>query len=323
MKYFIKTYGCQMNQSDSERIATVLDNLKNKEVSEIEDADLVIFNLCSVRQTAIDRIFGQLNKKKNKKQKIFLTGCILASDKKKFAKKVDLIFDIREIKKLKNFLLKKKFAKNKKFKQARDENFDFSYLKIKPKYKFKDKAFVPIMTGCNNFCSYCVVPYTRGKEYSRPLGDIIKEVKNLINNGCKEIILLGQNVNSYNSKFSIFNFQFSINFQFSNSSMINFANLLRIINSIEGDFKISFLTNHPKDMNNDLIDAIAKCDKVVKHIHLPFQSGDDEILEKMNRHYTQKDYLNLIKKIRKKIPEIKFSTDVFSRRNRKAISKNS
>ncbi|MCD4705598.1 MiaB/RimO family radical SAM methylthiotransferase [bacterium] len=314
MRYFIKTYGCQMNQSDSEKIETVLNNLKNKKVYKIENADLVIFNLCSVRQTAVDRISGQLSKKNKKKQKFFLTGCILASDKKKLAEKVDLIFDIREMKKLKDFLIKNKFNKNKKFKQARDENLDFSYLKIKPNCEFQNKAFVPIMTGCNNFCSYCIVPYTRGKEYSSPAEDIIKEVESLIKSGFKEIVLLGQNVNSYNSKFSIRqladNFQFPINFQFLNSSIINFANLLRIINDIKGDFKISFLTNHPKDMSDDLIDAIAKCDKVIKHIHLPFQSGDDKILKKMNRCYTRTDYLNLIKKIRKKIPEIKFSTDV-------------
>lgn len=301
-----------MNESDSEKIETVLNDLKNKKVSKIEEADLIIFNLCSVRQTAVDRVFGQLNKKNNKKQKIFLTGCILVNDKKKLAEKADLIFDIREIKKLKDFLLKNKF-KNKKFKQARDENFDFSYLKIKSKHRFQNRAFVPIMTGCNNFCSYCIVPYTRGKEYSRPVEDIVEEIKALVKNGYKEIVLLGQNVNSYHSKFSIFSRRLlrgPNNFQFLNSSMINFSDLLKIINSLKGDFRISFLTNHPKDMNDDLIDAIAKCDKVVKHIHLPFQSGDNKILKKMNRCYTRTNYLNLIKKIRKKISEIKFSTDV-------------
>lgn len=305
MRYFIQTYGCQMNESDSERIMAVLDSLGHKKAVKMEEADYVIINLCSVRETAVSRVFGQfsatskLNKDK-KKQKIFLTGCILAPDKKRLEGRVDLIFDIREIDKLKEFLLKDNIDWRKNLKtnsRDRDKELNISYLKINPKYDNKVSAFVPIMTGCNNFCSYCVVPYTRGEEISRSVNSIVKEVKELIKNNYQEIILLGQNVNSYK-------------FIESDGTKIDFGQLLKIINDLKGGFKISFISNHPKDMSMSLIKAIASCDKVIKHLHLPFQAGDDEILKNMNRGYTQQDYLDLIDKIKKEIPDIKLSTDV-------------
>jgi len=255
-RYFIKTFGCQQNESDSERITAFLEKQGYKKAEKLEEADLIVVNACSVRQTAIDRVLGLKKKFEHLKAKKILTGCVLKSDRIKFRKFFDDIVDIRK------FL-------------GRD---CLSAL-----------AFVPIMTGCDNFCSYCVVPYTRGREISRPVKEIINEVKNLIKNGCKEITLLGQNVNSYQH---------------------GFAALLRKINSIPGDFQIKFLTSHPKDVSDDLIDAIAKCGKVVKEIHLPIQSGDNEILRKMNRHYTAGQYKKLIEKIRKKIPGVKISTDV-------------
>ncbi len=312
MKYFIKTYGCQMNESDSERIASVLDRHGYKKAFKMDEVDFVIINLCSVRQTAIDRIHGQFSAKskltKNKKRpKLILTGCILDSDKKRFSKKIDLIFDVREMEKLDEFLKNNSQGWRKKLKlmnRDRDHELNIAYLKVNPKYKYKNHAFVPIMTGCNNFCSYCVVPYTRGEEKSRDAKDVRQEIEKLIKNGYNEITLLGQNVNSYKSKFSISNFQLD------NSSMIDFAGLLYLLNDIKGDFKISFMTNHPKDMKDSLIKAIKDCNKVDKYIHLPFQSGDDEILKKMNRHYTKKDYLALVKKIKKEIPGVRFSTDV-------------
>lgn len=303
MKYFIKTYGCQMNESDSERIEAVLEKYNHKKISKMEEADFIIVNLCSVRQTAVDRIYGQWSAKsklrKNKEApKIILTGCILSADKKRFSKRVDLIFDVREMERLEEFLKKEGSWRKKTDLTARDRDneLNISYLRVDPKYKHSTHAFVPIMTGCNNFCSYCVVPYTRGEEKSRPAKDIVKEVERLVSDGYKEITLLGQNVNSYRDKLP--------------TPDIYFADLLCLLNGIKGDFKISFITNHPKDMKLSLIKAIAKCDKVVKYIHLPFQSGDDEILKKMNRKYTQEDYLSLIKKIRKNIPGVKFSTDV-------------
>jgi len=215
-------------------------------------------------------------KVKNPNLKITITGCLLEADKKKFkeflapyrTKGSGTGFD--EIKDIKDFL-------------------GSDYLSLQPKCQKQSPAYLPIMTGCDNFCSYCVVPHTRGREISRPMDEIVKEFKNFLKRGHKEIILLGQNVNSY--KFG-------------------FAKLLKTLNNIDGNFKIRFLTNHPKDFPDELIDAIAICEKVEKEIHLPVQSGDNAILEKMNRKYTIKQYENLVEKIRKKIPNIKFTTDV-------------
>lgn len=254
MRYFIRTYGCQQNESDSERIAAFLENQGYKSVKKMEDADLIVVNACSVRQTAIDRILGLKPKLKKLKAKKILTGCVLKSDKKKFKEYFDEIKSIEE------------FCKAP-----------------------TNSSLISIITGCNNFCSYCVVPYTRGREKSRPMDEIIDDAKELVKKGYREITLLGQNVNSYK---------------------YGFAKLLKKLNSISGNFKIYFLTNHPKDMSDELIDAIASCKKIVKKIHLPIQSGDDKILKKMNRGYTVKQYKNLVKKIRKKIPDVKFSTDV-------------
>ncbi len=247
-----------MNKADSEKIAAVLENKGYKRALDIKKADLVVVNMCSVRQSAVDRVYGLLPKIKEKKS--ILTGCILKKDRKKFSKYFDEIIDIKE------------FTKNKQ------------------KYSDNIKAFVPIMTGCNNFCAYCVVPYTRGREISRPADEIIYEVKKLVKQGYKEIWLLGQNVNSY--------------------SDIPFSKLLRKINSIPGKFWIRFTSSHPKDFSDDLIKAMAECKKVAKYLNLPVQSGDDEILKKMNRPYTVAQYKKLVKKIRSKIPNINLSTDV-------------
>jgi len=269
MKYFVKTFGCQMNESDSERIAAFLEKQGYKSIPKIENANLIVVNACSVRQTAVDRIFG-LKKKflklkaHNPSLKTILTGCVIKSDISKFKEFFDEILTINQL-----------LGKN--------------YLAIQPKYLFPQSAFVPIMTGCNNFCSYCVVPYTRGREISRPVKEIIEEVKDLLKDGYKEITLLGQNVNSYK---------------------YGFAKLLQKINNIPGDFRIKFLTSHPKDMSDELIDTIAKCKKVFKEVHLPVQSGDDKVLRKMNRGYTAKQYLDLIAKIKRKIPNAKITTDV-------------
>jgi tRNA dimethylallyltransferase len=217
-----------------------------------------------VRQTAIDRIFGLKKKLQKLNAKKILTGCVIKSDLPKFKEFFNEILSINQF-----------LGKN--------------YLGLKPKYLFPKSAFVPIMTGCNNFCSYCVVPNTRGREISRSVKEVISEVRSLIKRGYKEITLLGQNVNSYE---------------------YNFAKLLEKINDLAGNFQIKFLTSHPKDMSDELIYAIAKSEKVSKEIHLPVQSGDDEILRKMNRGYTAKQYLNLIGKIKRKILEVKITTDV-------------
>lgn len=310
-----------MNKSDSERIAAVLENIGCRKATDIQNADLIIFNMCAVRQAAVDRVYGQLKnikkiKAKNKKIKIFLTGCILDCDKKKLSDRANLIFDIRSLNKIMNYELRTKNISQRltslwlefKIQSSKFENYD--YLKIKPKYKDEKSAFVPIMTGCNNFCSYCAVPYTRGREYSRSAKDILNEVSALLKNGCKKITLLGQNVNSYCSKFQNPKIKNQMKSKKSNDEIIDFSILLKMINNLKGDFEINFLTSHPKDMSDKLIEEIAKCEKISKNLHLPFQSGSNAILKKMNRGYTRQDYLSLIKKIKNRIPDIKFSTDV-------------
>ncbi len=270
MKYWIITFGCQMNRSDGERIASVLEKRGYRLACKENKADLIVINCCSVRQSAVNRAYAKINKY-FKKKRVILTGCVLKEDKKKLKDKVSEFW-----------------------------HPDY-YFECLPIHQSKFQAFVPIMTGCNNFCAYCVVPYTRGREKSRPAKKIIKEVKSLVEKGCKEIVLLGQNVNSY--KYKIQDTKYKI-------KVINFANLLTMINDLHGNFRLSFLTSHPKDMSDELIETMAECQKLIKEIHLPVQSGDNEILKKMNRHYTTAQYKNLIKKIRKKIPGIKISTDI-------------
>lgn len=286
MRYFILTFGCQMNYSDSERIVSVLEKIGYKKSQNPEMADLILINMCSVRQMAVDRVYGKIKdfiklKNKNKKVRIILFGCILKSDKKKLREKADLILDIKDLKKLPKML-------GSRYSIPKVE----CYLKVKPKYQSVFSAFVPIMTGCNNFCSYCAVPYTRGREISRPTEEILSEVRNLIKKNYKEIWLLGQNVNSYKYK------------------NVNFPKLLKKVDEIKGKFWIRFTSPHPKDFSDELINTIAESEKVTPYLNLPVQSGDDEILKKMNRPYAIAYYKNLVKKIRKKIPDITLSTDV-------------
>ena len=295
-----------MNKSDSERISSLLQQQGHKPAKNIEQADLIVINACSVRQSAIDRVYSKIYKiqqlkTKNYKLKTILAGCVLETDKKKLQDKVDEFW-----------------SPNKYFCTSSPRQSALSQRK---------SAFIPIMTGCNNFCSYCVVPYTRGREKSRLAEDIMNEVKNLIKNGCKEIMLLGQNVNSYSSKLKVQNSKCKtttknsklfkkesqlsvISYQLLNAAEINFPQLLRLINDIPGNFQIKFLTSHPKDMSDELINSIAECKKVSHEIHLPIQSGDNTILRKMNRKYTVAHYKKLIKKIRAKIPDAIISTDI-------------
>ncbi len=283
-RYKIITYGCQMNKSDAERVAAVLKKNGYQSTESEGSADLIVVIACSVRQSAMDRVYGKAKKwqdLKNKKLKqLILTGCVLPVDRKKLAQNFDLIVSIDE------------FAKMFKLKD---------YFKINPCHESSFQAYVPIMTGCNNFCAYCVVPYVRGRERSRPVDDIIKEAKGLIKNGYKEITLLGQNVNAYCGKLKV---------QSQKLKVIDFATLLKLINDIPGDFWIRFVTSHPKDMLDELIEAVAKLDKVCEYIHLPVQAGDNGVLKKMNRQYTVSHYKNLIKKVRNKIPGVAITTDI-------------
>jgi len=273
--YHIITIGCQMNKSDSERLAGVLEKRGYKKSDNKYRADLVAINTCGVRQSAEDRVYGLVPgiRRKNKKTKIVITGCLVgrADVRKRLKKVVDIWLPIGQM------------AKGECQKD---------YFKIKPKYQSKISAFVPIGNGCNNFCSYCVVPYARGRETFRPVKEILAEVKGLVKNGYKEITLIAQNVNSYRS------------------GKTDFADLLKMVNGLPGDFQIRFLTSHPKDMSDELIGAIAGCEKVLKEIHLPAQSGDNAILKKMNRGYTVERYETIIKKILKLMPTAEISTDV-------------
>lgn len=288
-----------MNQSDAERIAAVLEKAGFTLSSE-KEADILIANVCAVRQRAMDRVHALVNKwQKRKDVKIILTGCILEKDKKLFRDKAHGIVPIGAIAKLPRII---------KDRDAKLCISTKSYLGIKPNHQNSFSAYVPIMTGCNNFCAYCVVPYTRGIEISRPVDEIIREVKNLVKNGYREIILLGQNVNSYQSKLKCQNSNVKTTTQ--NSKLINFPKLLQMIGNITGNFWIIFITSHPKDMSDGLINTIARCKKICKYIHLPIQSGDDGILKKMNRKYTVAHYLGLIKKIRSRIPKAAISTDI-------------
>jgi len=263
MKYHIITYGCQMNKSDSERIAAQLEEKNYQPAGQIKTADLVIINVCSVRQSAVNRVYSKIGqiRSANPRAKLVLTGCLLFKDKKRLQKQVDQIWPIID-------------------------------LKARPKCQSSREAWLPIMTGCNNFCSYCVVPYTRGREYSRPAPEIIREAKDLIKKEYQTITLLGQNVNSYKSK------------------KINFPKLLKMISQIPGHFQIKFITSHPKDMSDELIKVISQSNKISKEIHLPVQSADNQILKKMNRGYTIGHYKKLIKKIRRVIPQAQISTDI-------------
>jgi len=279
-----------MNKSDSERIAAVLENKGYKPTQKINGADLVVINMCSVRQSAVDRVYGLLSKfdklkTQNPKLKTILTGCILKKDKNKLAKNFDFVFELKNLSKWPEILnAEVSFSHDPEKMKHKD------YFEIEPKYSNKLSALVLIMRGCNNFCAYCVVPYTRGKEISRPAEEIICEIKKLIKQGCKEIWLLGQNVNSY--------------------SDISFLQLLRKVNNIPGKFWIRFTSSHPKDFSDELIKTMKNCKKVTPYLNLPVQTGDDEILKKMNRPYSIAQYKNIIKKVRKEIPNICLSTDV-------------
>ena len=287
-KYFIITFGCQMNKSDSERIAGFLENIGHKQVFKIDQTNLIVVNMCSIRQSAVDRVYGlkqKFDKLKNYNPKLItiLTGCILKKDKRKFKEYFNFVLDIKDLPNWPKIL-------NNRYKTPNTK----CYLDIDPKYSLAKVAYVPISNGCNNFCTYCVVPHVRGPLVHRSVKNIIKEINTLIKNGYKEIWLLGQNVNSYKSQ----------------TPKINFSKLLEMINEISGDFWIRFTSSNPKDFSDELINTMAKCEKITPYLNLPVQSGNNQILKKMNRKHTIEKYKEIIKKIRKKIPNIVLSTDI-------------
>jgi len=285
-----------MNYSDAERAATKLEEIGYKQALNDKEADLIVLVTCSVRKSAEDRVYGAINNYHKKKlypklKTIILSGCMAnRPEVVKKADKADIFLDIKDLNKLPE-LLKKKSV------QGEVE----TYFSLKPKYRSKFTAYVPISTGCNNFCSYCIVPYVRGQEESRQPQDIIDEVRNLLAQGYKEIILLGQNVNSYKPPAVQNNIDFLIN---------DFADLLECLADLPGDFWLSFITSHPKDLSDKLIKVMAKNRKICEYMSLPVQSGDNKILRQMNRKYTVSQYKKLVKKIRKQIPRVAISTDV-------------
>ncbi len=300
-KFCIRTFGCQMNENDSEKLSGMLNSMGYIEVDEPEDADVVIFNTCCVRQSAEEKVYGHLGVLKGLKRDkpemiVVVCGCmpqqpsVVEKITSKY-KHVDIIFGTHNLHEFPVMLAEVEKNRNK-IVDIKSEAGDVAEG-IPVNHKDSIKAWVSAMYGCNNFCTYCVVPYVRGRERSRKPEEIIKEVKELAEQGYKEITLLGQNVNSYGKEFDV-----------------SFADILRMLNEIEGVERIRFMTSHPKDLSDDLIYAIRDCDNVVESIHLPFQAGSDEVLNRMNRKYTKEYYCSLVEKVKSIIPNISFSTDI-------------
>ena len=299
----VTTFGCQMNARDSEKLLGVLKEMGYVETTD-ENADFVIYNTCTVRENANNKVYGHLGilhgyKKKNKDMMIGLCGCMMQEPTviehlQKNYKFVDLIFGTHNLYKFAELfttaLLNKKGMIIDIWK---DTDKIVENLPISRKYPFK--SGVNISFGCNNFCSYCIVPYVRGRERSRKPEDIVAEIKELVADGVVEIMLLGQNVNSYGVGLD---------------EKVTFADLLRMVNDIEGLERIRFMTPHPKDLSDDLIEAMATLPKVCHHMHLPLQSGSTEVLKRMNRRYTKEHYLGLVEKLRARIPDVAITTDI-------------
>lgn len=302
-KAFVHTYGCQGNVADSERIKGQLKALGYEFTENKEDADFVLFNTCAVREHAEDRVFGNVGalkpiKNERKGMIIALCGCMMQQEHvaeriKRSYPFVNLVFGTFAVYRLPELLYRVLSSGRRVFEIAENPADLAEGLPVYRDHSFK--TWLPIMYGCNNFCSYCIVPYVRGRERSRSADAVIAEAKELIAMGAKEITLLGQNVNSYGK---------------TNEDGIRFPQLLRKINALDGDFKIRFMTSHPKDCTPELLDAMAECEKCARHLHLPFQSGNDRVLKAMNRCYTREQYLSLIRYARKVMPDISITSDI-------------
>lgn len=286
-KYHIWVLGCQMNQADGERLAALLESFGWQRTEREGEADLIAVLACSVRQAGIDRILGKAGRwKKSQRGKAsrpaikILTGCVLPADRPQMEKYFDYIFESRDMEQLAAIIAGRTLG----------ERGD--YLRLPALHSSSFSAYVPIGNGCNNFCSYCAVPYTRGRETYRSAGSIIAECRQLIGQGYKEIILLAQNVNSYRD------------------GAIDFPSLLRQVDALAGDYWLRFATSHPKDISAELLSAMAAGRHIAPQLHLAMQSGDDEMLKLMNRHYTAEKFLAILAQAREKIPGISFSTDV-------------
>ncbi len=300
-KLYIETSGCQMNKSDSERIAGILSHFGYEETRNEKEADLLIINTCSIRQLSADKAYSKLGvwgkrKKSDPNIKIGICGCVAQQDKENVLKRApytDLIFGTQNIYELPE-LIKRLEAGGKAF-SITDSPINNSQNDFKILRKDNVNAWIPIIEGCNKFCTYCIVPFTRGRERSRLPQDIIREAENIISAGFKEITLLGQNVDSYGRDFK--------------DEHITLANLLRALNKINGGFRIRFVTSYPSDITDDLINAVEECEKVCRYFHIPMQSGNSRILKEMNRHYTKQQYYEIVSKIRSRFPEAGITSD--------------
>ncbi|SQC06826.1 (dimethylallyl)adenosine tRNA methylthiotransferase [Clostridium perfringens] len=301
--FCISTYGCQMNEEDSEKLSGMLKSQGYERTENKEEASIIIFNTCCVRENAENKVFGNLGqlkqlKKKNPNLVIAICGCMMqqvgmADKVLKTFPYVDIIFGTHNAHKFPEYL-HRVLQEGVQVKEIL--NKEEGIVEGLPIDRKSDvKAFVTIMYGCNNFCTYCIVPYVRGRERSRKSEDIIKEIEELVSKGYKEITLLGQNVNSYGKGLE---------------EDIDFAGLLRKVNEVKGLERVRFMTSHPKDLSDDVIMTIKECDKLCEQVHLPVQSGSSRILKEMNRHYDREYYLDLVKKIKSEIPDVTLTTDI-------------
>lgn len=304
-KYCVVTYGCQMNLHESEKISGILSGMGMSAVNELENADVVVFNTCCIRDTAERRALGNIGKmkelkKKNKNLLIVVTGCMtqqngFAENMKERYQYIDVILGTHNISDLEN-QIRIRLEKKKRVAAVLDTDGYIDDETTPVTRTSFPNAWVNINYGCNNFCTYCIVPYVRGRERSRDMKSIISECEKLINDGYKEITLLGQNVNSYGNDVPDEN--------------VNFANLLREVAKIDGKFRIRFMTSHPKDLTEDVVKAIRDNDKICNNIHLPIQAGSNSVLKNMNRRYTREHYLGLIDMIRRYLPDCGITTDI-------------
>ena len=298
----VTTFGCQMNAKDSEKLVGILKEA-GYEIIDSEDADFVIFNTCTVRDNANQRVYGRLGqlghqKKKNPDMKIALCGCMMQEESvvnkiKKSYRHVNLIFGTHNIFRFAELVYKMLTSDKMVIDIWESTDKIVETLPIERKYDFK--CGINIMFGCNNFCSYCIVPYVRGRERSREMSEILDEIRRLAKDGVKEVMLLGQNVNSYGKNLDI---------------PVSFAKLLSEVEKIDGIERIRFMTSHPKDLSDELIEVMKNSKKICRHLHLPLQSGSTRILEKMNRRYTKESYLALVEKLRREIPDLALTTDI-------------
>ncbi len=302
LTFCVNTFGCQMNARDSEKLIGILEQIGYVK-KETEDADFVIYNTCTVRENANNKVYGRLGylhsqKKKNPDMMIGLCGCMMQEPEvvekiRTSYRFVDLVFGTHNIYKFAELIVAAFESKGMIIDIWKDTDKIVEDLPVERKYTFK--SGVNIMFGCNNFCSYCIVPYVRGRERSRDPKDIIREIERLVADGVVEVMLLGQNVNSYGKNLE---------------HPMTFAQLLEEVEKIDGLERIRFMTSHPKDLSDELIEVLGKSKKICKHLHLPLQSGSSRILKEMNRHYTKEQYLELVKKIRAAVPDIALTTDI-------------